>query len=382
MIDLNSHLYNKGFYQVGDEKIFSKFQAIMASQKTGHFPEWNFNNEAFGLHDWTVEPAESLWEIYRQRAQQIRDQYDYVILLYSGGSDSTNILQAFLFNNIPIDETFCFGAFSTDQHRSATTDSVATENMSREIDTVALPYLNQLAKDHKFKVTVHDYTSDIVNGYKDADWIWSEVGTRLYPSNPGKNRLFENSATAKAQLDAGKKVCFISGIDKPRIILKDGVFYFAFLDYFTSNGSGQKTLMDGKDWFVEELFYWTPDMPKLVIKQAHLMMRYFKEYPEKRYLVERADLGSWKHRHEYFELTKALMYPYWNRSAYQAVKPTKQTFIELDNWFINSDGKARQYWLEGVKEVQRIVDPYWLSQDHDPRFTGSWSKFYQIGTVT
>lgn len=380
MISSTSHLYNKGFYQVGEQKFFSKFQAVMASQQTGHFPEWNFNNDAFGLQDWSLEPKETLWEIYKQRAQQLRDQYDYVVLLYSGGSDSTNILQSFLFNNIPIDEAFCYGPFSTNQGRSGPLTTSA-ENMFREIDIVALPYLRELSKHHKFTVTTYDWTNDIINGFDNADWIWTDVGTRFVASTPGKNRIFENSPNAMAQLEAGKKVCFISGIDKPRIMLKDGIFYFAFLDYFTSLGTGQKNLIDGKEWFVEELFYWTPDMPKLVIKQAHVMMQYFKNNPNQQYLIDRADLGSWQWREQYFELAKALVYPYWDRSAFQTVKPSQQTFLELDNWFINSDYSSQKHWLAGIREAQRIIDPSWLTQDHDPRFVGSWSKFYQIGTI-
>lgn len=54
--------------------------------------------------DWTQEPKESIKELCKQHAQLIRDSYDYVILYFSGGSDSTTILNAFLDNNIPIDE--------------------------------------------------------------------------------------------------------------------------------------------------------------------------------------------------------------------------------------------------------------------------------------
>jgi hypothetical protein len=376
----SNNLYNKGFYQVGEQIFFSKFQAIVASQQTGHFPEWNFNNDVFAQWDWTVEPTEDLWEIYRQRAQQLRDNYDYIVLMFSGGSDSTNILQSFLFNNIPIDEIFLFGPFSTNMMQ-VNTAAGGADAVWRELDTVALPYLNQLSKNHKFKVTTYDYTDDLLNKFNDVDWIYTDVGSRFNPMSQARNHLFDRSSTALAQLNAGKKVCFISGIDKPRVILKDGVFYFAFLDHFLSLGTGQKYLIDGKQWFVEELFYWTPDMPKLIIKQAHVMMNYFKKHPERRYLIDRADLGDWKHRQTYFELAKSLMYPYWNGSTFQAGKPDYVTFMELDNWFINSNHRSRDHWLAGVKEAQRIIDPYWISQDNDPKLTGSWSKFYQLGTI-
>jgi len=377
---LNSNFYNKGHYQVGDQQYFSKFQAVMASKQTGHFPEWHFNNEIFGLQDWTQEPTESLWEIYRQRAQQLRDQYDYVILLYSGGSDSTNILQSFLFNNIPLDEVFCYGPFNgIDTNTQQVT--TAAENLYREIDLVALPYLREMSKHYKFNVNMYDWTNDIINGFKDADWIWTDVSGRFDPRVIGKNKIFENSPNGMVQLEAGKKVCFIVGIDKPRIILKDGVFYSAFLDFYTGLGTGQKNQMEGKNWFGEELFYWSPDMPKLVIKQAHVMMQYFQNYPNKRYLVDRADLGSWKWSTQYFDLARLLMYPHWDSSTFQTIKPSRQTIIEVESWFINGNYDSKKYWLAGVQEAQKIIDPYWLTQDNDPRLVGSWSKWYKIGHI-
>ena len=301
---LQSTFLNKGFYQVGEQKYFSKFQAVMASKQTGHFPEWNFNDEVFGQQDWTLEPTENLWEIYRQRAQQLRDNYDYIILLYSGGSDSQNILQSFLFNNITLDEVFCYGPFSgIDTNTQKVTK--APENMYREIDLVALPYLREMSKNYKFHVNLYDWTNDFVNGFKDADWIWTDAAARFDPRVIVKNKIFENSPKGMAQLEAGKKVCFVVGIDKPRLMLKNDVLYFAFLDFYTSLGVGQK------NWFAEELFYWTPDMPKLPIKQAHVMMQYFKNYPNELYLVDRGDLGSWKWRAEYSSLAESLIYPHW-----------------------------------------------------------------------
>ena len=380
MISKSNHLFNKGFYQVGSQRFFSKFQAVIQSQKTGIFPQWNFNEDVYTQQDWAIEPPESLWEIYRQRAQQIRDTYDHVVIMFSGGSDSTNILQSFLFNDIPVDEIFMYGPFSTKQGRQGPLTRSA-ENMFREIDMVAIPYLNELRKNHNFAITTYDWTNDIANGFQDADWIWTDVGNRFVPSTPGKNKLFENSPLSMSKLESGKTVCFVTGIDKPRLILKEGVIYFAFLDYFTSLGAGHKYLIDKKDWCVEELFYWSPDMPQLVIKQAHVMKNYFLQNPDKQYLIERSDLSSWKYKESYFELAKKLIYPFWNPDAYQAAKPSKQTFLELDNWFIYSNRESRNFWLAGLEEAKKVIDPYWITQDDDPRFVGSWSKWYPISRV-
>ena len=93
-----------GFYLVGWKKFYNKTLALLESKKTGYEVEWVFNNDVYSKIDWSIPIEESLMEIYRRRAQQLRDQYDYLILYFSGGADSGNVLHAFLENGIFIDE--------------------------------------------------------------------------------------------------------------------------------------------------------------------------------------------------------------------------------------------------------------------------------------
>ena len=93
-----------GYYQVGNQIYYSKVQALMEGTKTNQFPQWNFNNEVFGKQTWTVEPEVNLRELYRLRAQQLRDKYDYIRIECSGGGDSAQVVYNFLLNNIHVDE--------------------------------------------------------------------------------------------------------------------------------------------------------------------------------------------------------------------------------------------------------------------------------------
>ena len=70
-----------GVYRVGDLKFYSKLEAIEMHTKTGIHPHWDFNEAVFSSYDWTVEPKEDLLELYKQRAEQLRNQYDYIILI-------------------------------------------------------------------------------------------------------------------------------------------------------------------------------------------------------------------------------------------------------------------------------------------------------------
>ena len=63
-----------------------------------------FNEPTFKLIDWTVEPPQTLKQLYTERCQQLRDKYEYLILSYSGGADSHEILYTFFENDIFIDE--------------------------------------------------------------------------------------------------------------------------------------------------------------------------------------------------------------------------------------------------------------------------------------
>jgi hypothetical protein len=88
-----------GYYTIGNLKTYSKIEAIELHTKTGTHPQWHFNDEIFSMHDWRVEPTASLEELYAIRARQIRDKYDYIVLFFSGGADSENMLRTFLRND-------------------------------------------------------------------------------------------------------------------------------------------------------------------------------------------------------------------------------------------------------------------------------------------
>ena len=93
-----------GVYRVNDLKFHSKLEAIEMHTKTGVHPHWDFNEAVYSSYNWTVEPTENILELYRQRAVQLREKYDHIVLMYSGGADSTTMLESFVNNGIHVDE--------------------------------------------------------------------------------------------------------------------------------------------------------------------------------------------------------------------------------------------------------------------------------------
>jgi hypothetical protein len=84
-----------GFYQYDGQMYFDKLDVLdIALSKRDYNPSihFNFNDEVFLKADWETDPPVSLNDVYKMRAQQLRDEYDYLVLMYSGGSDSRQVL--------------------------------------------------------------------------------------------------------------------------------------------------------------------------------------------------------------------------------------------------------------------------------------------------
>lgn len=105
MLEKNPY-YN--FYSVGEKIFNNKLAAISYWDANNHSSRiiWNYyhyDNEMNKLN-YTIEPSESLQELYLHRAKKLREEYQYLILFYSGGHDSNQILETFFLNNIFVDE--------------------------------------------------------------------------------------------------------------------------------------------------------------------------------------------------------------------------------------------------------------------------------------
>ena len=98
--------FNKrlGYYVCDGQEFESKIVAGLHSNKVNKPVEWIFNDSVFGHFNWTVEPEESLDALYDRRARQLRERYDYIIISYSGGADSHNLLMSFVRQKLHVDE--------------------------------------------------------------------------------------------------------------------------------------------------------------------------------------------------------------------------------------------------------------------------------------
>ena len=263
----------------------SKFEAL---RKT-NTPSLYFYDKEFLAANWSVEPSVSLQQLYKNRAHQIRDKYKYVILAYSGGIDSTTILETFYYNNIHIDEIVVVGALSQDDYKGS------DANHNGELYHNVFPTLNNLNL-AKTKITVVDYTKQfnklpLLNNlelkYKILDewfsphhWWWATLeNTFEYPNS-----------------------CIVFGIDKPNYNTDEsGRGYFEFTSSLI-NQYGHSAFEKSSS-LTREFFYWSPDMPEILIKQLHVVDRFY------RLCVQMGKLNKQSFLENHNQIVSKLVYP-------------------------------------------------------------------------
>ena len=214
--------------------------------------------------NWAIEPPGTLDFYYKEQAKRIRDSYDYVILCFSGGIDSTNILNTFHFNNIKIDKIITVGAFSQDTH------SMVEQNNNGEIYFMAHPYLRELGLE---SITEHlDYTKYFdkfdqfsINQYG-SEWF-KVMGSWFSPHHWFWRDLPKYAVSPHMR---GKKVAIVMGADKPFLVFNERrVMGFRFQDAETQQ-LGNVSYDEGCE---RVNFYWDKESPLILIKQLHILKR-------------------------------------------------------------------------------------------------------------
>lgn len=252
------------FYYTADGKRFNnKTLGLLHANKIGSTLEWYYFDKEFSKYNWQLEPVEPLEELYRLRAQYIRDRYKKISICYSGGYDSTNILNTFLQHNLFIDEVIIVGAFSKD------TFSGSDENHNGEIYHNAFPKLKEL--DSRTKVTIIDYTtlwnklelvqqndadvlSTLNTHYSPHHWFWYQLGEFIHNK--------ENTA-------------IIWGCDKPILMKKNNKWYHYFSDAAATSYGFQGRMQQNQQIGTTNVnFYWDIECVPLIIKQCHEVKRY------------------------------------------------------------------------------------------------------------
>lgn len=360
-----------GYYTVGSTfKTYSKLEAIQAMRRVGQHLEWDFNRAAFGAWDWTQEPNDSLPELYRQRAQQIRDSYDYVVIFYSGGADSWNIVNTFISNDLRVDEiAHCW---------SLKGDRSYFSYFNEEVYRVAIPQTLELQRDHpEIYHRIIDLTDIIEHQYLRQDlrldWLYN-ANSLFSPNGLARSFLRENIADYSRLIDSGKRVAFVWGTEKPRLALHDGRYHAQFIDCFDNTVSTRvQHLAQQRGWF-DELFYWSPDAVPLCIKQCHVVKNWLRRAdPTSVWLSDEHSAHGRLPSHKRWitnDGLHTLIYPGWDITTFTNGKNSQPVMGPRDRWFwdreLHTSGSLSTF-RSGVQHLFSDIDPYWHNDPKDWR---------------
>ena len=344
MIILPSEDDKFGFYQVGTRRTYSKLEAVEWSLASGQKITWNFNEQAYALSDWSQEPTESLQELYRRRAQQIRDKYDYIVLLYSGGYDSSNMLYAFLDNGIKVDEVMTF--YSRE-------DQVSPQHI--EIKNFTLDKIEKLkVKYPEQKFTMLDYHDQYLK-WHDIDPQIKLDYQYLHNCIFSANRLVTNSMMFwhedyKQIIDKDQKLCFLWASDKIKLLRGNDGWACVLDDTMIDSHIGVYAQMNGLGRF-HEFFYFSPELPELIIKQTYQA----KKYHESSVITtdDNIELVDGKNFHIYqnFDNVKAV-YPrlFVDNEKFFEYKNPVRGLGNRDQWFVDANHDSSAFWRKVMND--------------------------------
>jgi len=338
---------NLGTYTVGNSVFENKASASYYASGTNQNILWNFDHDVwqnFSNTSLGTLGRESLDSIYARRAQQLRDKYDYLILNYSGGADSHNILMTFINNGIKLDEVFVrWSERINSKLYTPNTTNVGAENLFSEWDFVIKPSLNWLAQNHpNIKINIQDpFDISVKDIYNDN--LVDTGGHYMGCFEIGRQRLYSSSIDILAE--KGKKVASIYGIDKPLVVIKDNMFFMFFSDAVV-NVADNISKTDS----ITELFYYSRDMPELPFEQAYSIFKYFAANKPLRGRIDSAKAvrGDVVRLRWTEELTKSIIYTTWDHSKFQVRKPLP----------VNLTGRSRDLYYMQHPELQEIQNTW------------------------
>jgi hypothetical protein len=364
-----------GYYKLGDTVIYNKLQALTDPTLNGRHLEYVFHDDVYSQLNWAVEPTETLEQLYVRRAWEIREKYDYLVIHFSGGSDSTNILEIFLKNNIPFEELYSRGRLADIDPDPSNT---SPDNAPAEVPLNAVPivdYVNRINPNIKIKHTIGDY-KDYVQTYftNNPDWFdvtKHDIITTFAPTDV--NRADHDAITKQYNkiAETGKSIGHILGVEKPMMYFDNGNYFARFLDKQVKfQLSSRRTSIDTPINLVP--FYWARSTGPMIIKQCHVIKNYLK------YKNINPDILSSNSRNTQDIIAQII----YNRTLplfFQAEKDPGRGM--QGNGFFTKDTEAVYYknWMNGILELDRMIPASYKSGSILNDLHGIWSKSYCIG---
>jgi hypothetical protein len=369
----------RGYYVVGWKKFYNKVEALKYSTQMGFEVRWVFNDAVYSKIDWTIPIPKTLKELYRDRAQQLRDSYDHIVLHYSGGQDSNNMLHSFIDNNIHLDQIIIQVPKPMLKHIKAKDDTDFSNHWA-EFEYQAIPYLKK--HEHQLRnttITVQDMSVATLDTFKHDNWTEIIQPGASYNLGVISRAMCQfNDVEILKVSEKGKRSCQLLGIDKPLVHYDGTGYYCTFADQSAYHIEPRDyTLKDLFDISVTEFFYWTPDMPEIVVKQAQEI----KAACESNILVQNLFNKTLKQEVGIFrDVMQSIIYDPTHRPDFQTGKPGQNVGRILNRWFYEGVGGDLLHNYEYAIDMmgKGIDEKYFNSKIHTHGFSSIHSKFYKL----
>jgi hypothetical protein len=261
-----SFFAKNGYYIVGNKIFNHKIYALQEATRTGQKIKWNFNEDVFGKIDWKQRINVPLRELYRMRAQQLRNRYKYIICAWSGGGDSTTMCEAFLENGIHLDEILTLWPLSLSEGKyTPNSKDTSNVNMPSEFDFSVRPRIEMWKQQYpNQKITVADTCDILKNEYFDDTVRICEKHSYL-----GIQRWRHQDKILQERIDQyGDSICIVHGISPVEVVLLDDYVAVKFVDNLAGAGVKSDYTLTGIPRNLE-YFYWSGDLPEIMVRQAH-----------------------------------------------------------------------------------------------------------------
>lgn len=348
-----------GYWTVNEEVFYSKYHALVRAGEINAEVKFHYHNNVWMNFNRNQLGKLSLETLYKQRAYQLRDRYDYLILYYSGGADSHNILKTYIDNKIPIDEicvkwpkNLINGNFYIPNNLDT-----SARNYWSEWNYAIEPILTWVAKyNRNIKITIKDYTENI--HHLNLEQIFENLN---FVRGGG---ILQNSVLSDSdiiQSKNNKKVGNIYGIDKPLLFFNDNKIYFFFTDVCLDQLC--KSSINPEN---SECFYWAPDFPLLTVEMAYQLALNFNI--NRNYLGNMWNSENIKNRTDitqfFTDISRKILYKNWD-DRFQANKPNA-TRTDKFFWFYEHpelQSKREEYFYNLNNRVSMIDNKYLTNSD-------------------
>lgn len=320
-----------GYYKVRGKQFASKMQAFLyASTLDNARVTYHYYDEVWdtALSLYKYNPNTVLSEMYKNRALQLRETYDYLILNFSGGVDSTTILETFINNNIKLDEVYVRWPKRLVDNKSYTPDinDRSATNMMSEWDFSIKPKLDWLHANHpEIKIVIDDWI-DLVKEVDITEELLYKQNHNFGIANFGFSEIASENAIIKG--DKGIRIANIFGIDKPILTYDPDTDKFGtcFPD-LTIMSAGNQHSHNKLEVSSRVNFYYAIDYPDLTLARAHAVAYHVRQNPHLKKLIDLKVRDATPHQKrlemlfEFDKTINAVCYPNWNQNTFQVAKP-------------------------------------------------------------